>query len=432
MEIVNKWRGRSLDDVAAFAREASPLELCRSLHFLCGEHSATFTHSLDLVASHGLLSPQARAMMSTGLVSKFCPPGFTNFPGDRDHTGSFWIDQVETVAMELAKRLFKVRYVELRPQSGAVANEVTIAALCSRRDTIMAQSRFHGGHPSTRESSYGGLMDLNYVDIPFNEQDHAIDLDKAEATISQTKPELVVIGSAFIRFPYPVRELKRMAERVGSRILYDGAHALGLMAGSQYQNPITEGADVVTGSTQKTLCGPIGGIIITNSGEVARAVRDATNRFVCSYLNYSIGALAVTFAEMLHFGLEYARNVVRNAQALASALNEQGFTVLGKEQGFTQTHIILFDLKTDAEEAVRRLETAGIFATRKSSGRAPSCTGIRLGTTSVTRRGMGTREMNEIATFIRRILIDGEKPTQVAKNVADLAHAFNRVQYCFD
>ncbi len=274
METIGKWRGRSLIEVAGFVREMSPSELCRALHLLCAEHSTTFNHSLDLVASHGLLSPQARAMMSTDLVCEMCPPGFTNFPGDRVHTGSFWIDQIEIIAIELAKRLFGVRHAELRPQSGAIANQVTIAGLVGRGDTIMAQSRFHGGHPSTRESSCGGLMNLKYIDVPFCEQGQVIDLNKAEVIISRAKPKLLVIGSALIRFPYAVRELKQIAESLGTRILYDGAHALGLMAGGQYQNPINEGADVVTGSTQKTLCGPIGGLIITNSEEIARRRRD--------------------------------------------------------------------------------------------------------------------------------------------------------------
>ena len=430
MSVAELWKSRSLEDAAGYAAEADPQDLCETVAGLADAHDATFERSLDLVGSHALMSPRARAMLGTGLIDKMRQTGV---PGNRVHTGAHWIDRIETIAVELTKRLFGVAYAEVRPLSCALANGLVFAALAERGDTVLAQSRYYGADPSTTPATFGDWFGLEYADLPYDEEQLTVDVERAVDAIQRIKPRLVVFGSGFILFPYPVKELKKAAQSVGATVFYDGAHAVGLTGGGQYQDPIAEGADVVTGSVPKTLCGPTGGIILSNDPEIGAAVENMTGRIISSYPNNHLAALAITLAEMLRFGKVYARDVVLNAQALARALDEQGFTVLGKNRGYTQSHLLLLDVGTrDAVESVKTIETAGMFATPLRLPTGSPLKGIRLGTASVTRRGMGEGEMTEIASFIGRVLRDGEAPAVVAKDVAALASGFTKTHYCFD
>jgi glycine hydroxymethyltransferase len=430
MSIMELTRFRSLDDAVAFAHEASPLELCETVAGLAVDHEATFLRSLDLVGSHGLMSPRARSMLDSGLIDQMRQTGL---PGQRVHSGGFWIDRIETIAAELAKRLFGVSYVELRALSCAQANELVFAGLAKRGDIVMAQSRFHAADPSVTGATFGGLFGYEHVDLPFDEDAFTVDADRAAEAIRKVKPRLVVVGSGCILFPYPVRALKAAAESVGAVLFYDGAHAVGLAAGGGYQDASLEGADVTTGSVPKTLCGPTGGLILSNSPEIAAAIEKITNSLVSSYPNNHLAALAVTLAEMLQFGKLYVDRVLRNARALAQALDDEGLRVLAKKRGYTQSHLILFeDGKRQPLEMVQTLEAGGIFSTPIRLPAGSPFRGIRLGTASVTRRGLGEADMKQIAVFIRRILLDDERPMVVAREVATFASSFGKVHFCFD
>jgi glycine hydroxymethyltransferase len=419
----------SLDDAAAFARDAAPAELCEAVAALAADHEASFHRSLDLVGSHGLMSPRARGMLDTGLIDQMRQTGR---PGSRVHTGGFWIDRIETIATELAKRLFGVNYAELRPLSCAQANELVFAALAKRGDVVMVQTRLHGADPSVTPATFGGLFGYEYADLPYDEAAFTADAERAAAAIRKIRPRLVVIGSGNILFPYPVLELKAAAASVGAILFYDGAHSVGLTAGGGYQDPAKEGADVITGSVPKTICGPTGGLILANDAEIAAAVQKITDSLVSSYPNNHLAALAVTFAELLAYGNDYVRDMLRNARALAEALDREGFIVLAKNRGFTRTHLVLFeDARHSPLEMVRLLEAGGIFSTPIRLPKGSPLTGVRLGTSSVTRRGMGPDEMQQIAAYARRILLEGEGPAAVARDVAEFASAFRRVHYCF-
>ena len=429
LRAVDAWRASSTDDVGAYLAEADPLDICQTLAGMAAAHDADFDRSVDLVGSHGLMSPRARAMLSTGLIDKMRQTGR---PHSRAHAGAFWIDHIETIAEELAKRLFGVAFAELRPLSGAFANGLVFASLASRGDTILAQSRLHGADPSTIPGTFGALFGHAYQDLPFDEANLSVDVEPAQEAIRTIRPRLVVIGSAFMLFPLPVRALKAACQEVGATLFYDGAHVGGLTAGGQFQDPIAEGADVVTGSLPKTICGPTGGIVLSNDTEIGAAIRTMTSRLTSTYPNSHLAALAVTLAELTHFGEDYARAVVANAQGLAHALDAEGFKVLGKRRGFTQSHLVVFDVDAPATEAAKRLDAAGIFTTAiRLPGESP-LRGVRVGTVSVTRRGMGVGDMTTIAGFIRRVLIEGEAPAAVARDVAALASALTKVHYCFD
>jgi glycine hydroxymethyltransferase len=244
----------------------------------------------------------------------------------------------------------------------------------------------------------------------------------------------MIIGSATLLFPYPLAEMAEIAQGVGAQIWYDGAHILGLAAGGQFQDPLHEGASVMTGSTQKTLPGPLGGLVLMHDPEVAERVTGKATSFIASNGNARTAALVVTLAEMLAFGKEYASAVVRNAQALARALDAEGFTVAGKDRGFTQSHVVLVDIGSTprGKQALERMEEAHISCSPADLPRTyPHKTVLRLGSSACTRKGMGEGEMAEVARLMRRVVLDGEDPSRVGRDVADLASGFTSVHYCF-
>ena len=243
-----------------------------------------------------------------------------------------------------------------------------------------------------------------------------------------------MVGSATSMFPYPLREMSEIVRDVGARIFFDGAHFLGLSAGGQFQDPLAEGATVMTGSTQKTLPGPVGGMILMQDQDVAERVVKKTDAFISNYNNNRTAALVVTLAEMMAFGKEYAAKVVSNARALAGALDSEGFHVQGKDRGFTTSHVVVVDLRSvmDSTTAIRDLETARISCSKAGwPATYPDRPGLRLGASACTRRGMGDEDMKQVARLLRRVLLDREDPSLVRRDVQEMAAAFTGVHFCF-
>ena len=411
---------------AAWADPAAIPPLVRQL---VDDHGTWNAASLNLVASHNYLSPTARALLSSSVADKI----FSGVLGKRNHSGGAWIEAVDTLVVELCKRIFGAAWVEYRPMSGAQANGLALAGLTRPGDKVMALEPRYGGHRTYREDGYAGVLGIELDDIPYDEQADAIDLDKLEAVMRKQRPKLLVIGTAELLFPYPLKELRAIADLAGARLFYDGAHILGLAAGGQFQDPLREGAEVLTGSTQKTLGGPIGGLVMTTDREAGAEITRVASGLVSNYHNNRIAALVVTLAEAAHFGRDYASHIVRNARALASSLDGEGLQVVAKERGYTESHIVLLDTTRlpVGDAAFRRLEEAQILATRVPLPHAyPERSAIRLGTAAVARLGMPEEAMSAIATLIRRV-VTGEPPPDVAIDVTDLARSYPSVQYCF-
>jgi glycine hydroxymethyltransferase len=238
-------------------------------------------------------------------------------------------------------------------------------------------------------------------------------------------------------WPQPVTEAAAIARESGARLVYDAAHVAGLIAGGTFQRPLDEGADVITCSTYKSFGGPPGGLVLTNDPEIARALdRAAYPQMTANYDAGRLASLAVAEAEVLAFWPEYAEACLANARALAGALAGEGFDVAGAERGFTASHHVAIDArKLDGGEiAARRLEPARILLSQIAlpwdrPGRPAG--GLRMGTQEVARWGLGPREMERIAIWMRRVLLDGEAADRVAREVVELRRNFAEVRYCF-
>ncbi|MEM3421021.1 MAG: serine hydroxymethyltransferase [Candidatus Hadarchaeum sp.] len=408
---------------------------------LLQKHHEWFKSSIPLIASENVTSPAVREALICDFQHRYAE----GWPGERVYAGCVYIDQVEIIAMELARELFKAEHANVQPVSGLTANLAAFTALTDPGDTMMCLSVASGGHISMAKKKFGGTagavhgLEIEY--LPLDEKRMNIDVEAATKKIVEVKPKLVTFGGSVFLFPHPVKELSKVAKECGAHVMYDAAHVAGLIAGGQFQDPLREGAEVMTCSTHKTLPGPQHGMILCTK-ELAESINKAVfPGIVSNHHLHSVAALAVALAEMLEFGREYTAQIVRNAKALGKALYDQGLAVLCPELGFTQSHILVVDVTKygDGGTLEKKLENANIILNRnllpwdpREGRHYKNPGGIRLGTSEVTRLGMKEGEMKQIAEFIRRIIIDNEDPQEVAREVAEFRKEFQKVHYCFE
>jgi len=402
------------------------------------EHNKFFEESIPLIASENVLSPLAREMLLTDLGSRYAE----GLPGKRYYQGNVYVDQIEILTTELAKKLFNTNYVDVRPISGTNANQAVVFALSNPGDVITTIPLASGAHISSAKFGTVGFRGLNPIPIPFDTEMMNIDVDLANKMIKLVKPKIALFGQSVFLFPTPLKELGDALQEAGSYVWYDGAHVLGLIAGKRFQDPLREGAHVVSGSTHKTLPGPQRGIILGNpkDEEMWEKIQRAVFPGVISnhHLN-TMAALGVTLAEHLEFGESYAEQVIRNAKKLAQTMHELGFKVLGEKAGFTESHTILVDVKAQGggRKIAEDLEKANIVLNMnllpyddQSKPRNPS--GIRIGTQEVTRIGMRESEMVQIGELIKKVAIDKADLQKVKDEVKELKSHFKSVKYCFN
>lgn len=408
---------------------------------LLQKHHEWFKTVLPLIASENVPSPAVREALTTDFGNRYAE----GWPGERVYAGCIFIDQVELLALELARKLFKAEHANVQPVSGLTANLATYTALTEPGDTMMCLSIASGGHISMGKKKFGGTagavhgLEIEY--LPLDEKRMNIDVDAAMKKIAEVKPKLLTFGGSVFLFPHPVKELSKFAREHGARILYDAAHVAGLIAGGQFQDPLREGAEVMTCSTHKTLPGPQHGMILCTK-ELAEPINKAVFPGVVSNHHlHAVAGVAVVLAEMLEFGKEYTAQIVKNAKALGKALYDRGLAVLCPDLGFTASHTIVVDITKygDGGALEQRLEKANIVLNRnllpwdiREGRHYKNPGGIRLGTSEVTRLGMKEHEMEEIAEFIKRVIIDGEETERVAADVAKFRRDYQRVHYCFE
>lgn len=371
---------------------------------------------LNLIPSENVMSPAARSLLASDLAHRYTAR-------DRFYMGTRFTDEIEQYGEKLACDLFRSETADLRPLSGHIADLIVLSNLTEPKDQIICTSPENGGYPGMWRDGLSGLLDLNPNPFPFSEKDWNIEVEEAENTIQRVKPRVVVFGGSLIIFPHPVKELSEVAREVGAIIGFDGSHVLGLIAGSQFQDPLREGSQLLFGSTHKSFFGPQGGIILADKehGELIK------NRVYPAYVDNAhwnrIAALTVALAEMKKFGADYAKQVVLNSQTLAKSLHDYGFPVRCPHIGFTKSHQIILDYgrQENGRVVAEKLQRANIIA---------DCA-VRLGTCEVTRRGMKESEMTKIAELIKRCVVDSESPEIIKKDVAMMAGEYQRVQYCF-
>ncbi|MCK5458679.1 MAG: serine hydroxymethyltransferase [Thermoplasmatales archaeon] len=398
-----------------------------------------FANSLPMIASENVLSPLCREMLITDFHGRYAE----GTPGHRYYEGCNFFDLVEEKAMELAKKLFKCHYADVRPTAGTTANIGILKALIKPGETATVLDLANGAHISFGKWGGAGVRGINLISYPFNDEEMNIDVDGAVKLIKKVKPKLALNGRSVFLFPSPIKEIAEAAHDVGAYMIYDAAHVLGLIAGKQFQDPLREGADVMNGSTHKTLPGPQGGMVLSDHMGDTDEDKSFLRKIgfgifpgvTSSYHLHHVAAKAIAYAEHLEFGEAYAKQTIKNAQRFAQALHERDFKVFGEKLGFTKSHQILVEIgPKKGKEASKKLEDAGIVTNMNT---IPGDTdplnpsGLRLGTPELTRIGMKENEMDEVAKFYERTLLKGEDTEYIKADVKEFRKDFQELHYCF-
>ena len=410
------------------------------------KHHEWFDNSIPLIASENIPSPAVREAVMSDFGNRYAE----GWPGERVYAGCTYIDEVEIQCMELAQKLFKAEFADVRSVSGVVANLAIYSAYSNPGDVMIASSIPAGGHISHGKKEHSGTAGLVHgLDIEFfafDPEEMTLDVDKTKAKVEDLKsqgrlPKIAMFGGSVFLFPHPVKELADFLKGHDMHINYDAAHVAGLIAGGKFQDPLREGTDTMTMSTHKTLFGPQGGLVLGFEKHAEPIKKAMFPGLTSSHHIHHMGAKAVAFAEALEFGKDYAEQTIKNAKALASELNNVGFKVLGEKRGYTESHQTVVNVLDygDGGTIEADLEKANIIVNRqlipgdlKANRHYMHPGGIRLGTSEITRLGMKESEMKEIASLIKQVVIDKKDAGEIAARVKEFKTDFKKTQYCFD
>ncbi|MGE0174448.1 MAG: serine hydroxymethyltransferase [Oligoflexales bacterium] len=401
-------------------------ETDKEIYLLIGEELERQEDGLELIASENMASPSVIAAMGNVLTNKYAE----GLPGKRYYGGCEKVDQVEDIAIERVKKLFGAKFANVQPHSGATANAAAYLALLGKSGTILGLDLSHGGHLThgSPVNFSGILYDTAFYHL--NPKTQTIDYDEVEEQARKVKPKVIIAGaSAYPRF-IDFARFRKIADSVGAYLFVDMAHIAGLVAAGVHPSPIPH-AHVVTSTTHKTLRGPRGGIILWNDENLAinKAVFPGTQG---GPLEHIIAAKAVCFKEAATSEFKtYQTNVVKNAAHLATKLVESGFQLVS---GGTDNHLMLLDLSNtevsgkEFEAALGACHLTVNKNTVPGEKRSPFVTsGVRIGTPAVTTRGMGLKEMDQVAAFIAdsfKNVKDASKLKAIGDQVKGLAKRF--------
>lgn len=393
---------------------------------------------INLLAPEAPTSPAVRALLAAEVGTRAAEGHIGKV--NRWFAGTQYIDEIEALCVELLKRALRARYADHRLVASMIGNLAVYTAMTQPGDVIMSIAQPFGGHSSNRWDGPAGVRGLKIVDVPMDPVELTVDLDVFRRMAPLVRPRLVALGASMTLFPFPLREMSEIVAEWGGKIFFDGAHQIGLVAGGQFQDPLSEGAAVLTGSAGKTFSGPQSGIIVWNDPGLTEPLTHAVFPVLAATHQVNrVAALAVAAAEMIEFGAVYMAQIVRNAQALAAALERRGIPVLAAHKGYTRTHQVI----ADASACGRGLDAAHLLAranlvTNKNliPGDRPEDwdrpSGLRLGTIEVTRYGMGEPEMDAIADFMARVLVEKQSPEVVGEDVIGFRQAYQTLYYNFD
>lgn len=382
---------------------------------------------IELIASENYCSPRVMQAQGTALTNKYAE----GYPGKRYYGGCEYVDIVERLAIERAKKLFGADYANVQPHSGSSANAAVYLALLNAGDTLLGMSLAHGGHLThgAKVSSSGKLYNAVQYGIDAN---GLIDYDEVERLALEHQPKLIVAGFSAYSKTLDFPRFRAIADKVGAYLFVDMAHVAGLVAAGLYPNPVPH-ADVVTSTTHKTLRGPRGGLILARANEALEKKFNSAVFPGCQGgpLMQVVAAKAVCFKEALEPAFkDYQQQVIKNAQAMAGVFIQRGFEVVS---GGTDNHLFLLSLirqgitGKDADAALGR---AGITVNKNAVPNDPQSpfvtSGLRIGTPAITTRGFKQAQSIELAGWICDILehlgdadIEAEVATRVAGLCAD-------------
>lgn len=388
--------------------------------------------SIGLNAGTNVMNPRAASMLARSLGNR---PSL-GYPGDKYEMGMEFAEQIEIVAEALVRQLFGAPYAEIRVGSGALANLYVFMATCQPGDRIMAFPGEMGGHVTHHRAGAAGLYGLEVHPVPCDGPRMDVDLGRLRDEARRLRPKLITLAGSLCLFPYPVREVRAIADEIGAYVLYDAAHMGGIIAGGRFQAPLAEGAHLMSLSTYKAYGGPPSGLVLTTEGTLAARIDKIAYPGLTA--NFDLGktaALALATLDLLEHGAAYAAMCIANAQALAAALAAEGLPVHGVAgRGHTESHHLAIQAERlgGGQHASRRLATANLLLCGIGlplPAVSGDLNGIRIGTQEVTRWGMAPADMPAIARFIARICLADEAPARVREDVVRFRRGFQDLHF---
>lgn len=387
---------------------------------LFAAESKRLSEGLELIASENVVSPAVMAAMGSVLCNKYAE----GYPNKRYYGGCEIVDQVEAIAIDRLKKIFGSPFANVQPHSGAQANQAVYLAFLKPGDPILGMNLSHGGHLThgSPVNSSGLLYKAEFYGV--DERTGRIDYDEVRAKAKASQPKIIVAGASAYARVIDFAAFRAIADEVGALLMADVAHIAGLIAGGVHPNALPF-ADIVTGTTHKTLRGPRGGFILTRTEAHAKAVDKAVFPGTQGGpLMHIIGAKAVAFGEVLSDDFKvYAKNVVGNAARLAEILCQNGIQMVS---GGTDNHLILIDLRQSpfsGKDAEERLARVGITVNKNTvpgETRKPFVTsGIRIGTPAITTRGLGLADMDKLGNAIVGVLDGDDNKLENSKKLVD-------------
>lgn len=401
----------------------------RRVHELIKQNSRIHDQEcINLNPASNVMNPRAEALLAAGLTTR----ASLGHPGDKYEMGLEAIEEIEVIAAETARAVFDSTYVELRIGSGALANLSAFMATCEPGDSIIVPSPEIGGHVTHRRDGAAGWYGLDVHECPADPASFSVDLDALADLAEHVRPRLITAGTSLNLVAHPIDEIRAIAEKVGARLLFDAAHACGMIAGGVWPNPLDQGADLMTMSTYKSLGGPAGGLVCTNDAELAaRLDAIAYPGLTANFDVARTAALAITLLDWLAVGPAYATAMVDNAVPLAAELERLGLPVYRTRSGPTTSHQLAIDATFwgGGHEAARQLRAANLLACAIGLPGRGEMAGLRLGTPEVTRIGMTPDHMPELASLIADGLSDPTTAAAVALRTSRLRRQFDEIAF---
>jgi glycine hydroxymethyltransferase len=417
--LAGKTSGQTSKEIAA--------AIDRSIELNCAIHSSD---CINLNPATNVMNPKAEAALASGLGSR---PSL-GYPGDKYEMGLEGVERVEVIAAELAAETFGSKYAEIRVPSGAIANLYAFMAAATAGDTIIVPPPSIGGHVTHNTAGCAGRYGLDVHPAPVDAEGYTVDVAGLRDQAQRLRPKLISIGGSLNLFPHPIGEIRKIADEVGALVLFDAAHLCGMIAGQAWQQPLEEGAHLMTMSTYKSLGGPASGLIVTNDAALAEKLDTiAFPGLTANFDAAKSAALAITLLDWKDHGVGYAARMATTAAALAENLRERGIPVFATGKGMTTSH--QFAIKAaefgGGQAAAKKLRQANILSCGIDLPLEPvkgDMNGLRMGTPEIVRWGMTDVDMSSLAALITRAL-RGNEPLAVAAEVTAFRRRFTELHF---
>ena len=420
-----------IQDVAAKTAASSSADIASQIKALAEDNRQIHERDcFNLNPATNVMNPRAEALLSSGIGTR---PSL-GYPGDKYEMGLEAIEQIEVICAELCAEVFQAKYAEIRVPSGAIANLYAFMALCQPGDDIIVPPASIGGHVTHHQAGCAGLFGLNIHHAPVLADGYTVDVDGLAKLAQKVRPKLITIGGSLNLAPHPVQQIAEIAKGIGARTLFDAAHQCGIIAGRAWDNPLSQGANIMTMSTYKSLGGPPAGLIVTNDAGIAETLDHiAFPGMTANFDAAKSAALAIAMLDWRDHGQTYAKAMVDTAQALAAEMQKLGTPVFETVTGPTSSH--QFAIRAagygGGQAASKTLRQAGFLACGIGlpiEAVEGAMNGLRIGTPELVRWGMTPEHMPRLAQLINDALRAND-PAGMAADVAKWRSEFDGLHY---